>query len=107
MVSGKTKVINHDEPCCKRTLQIGVASATIAYNDGAKGLLEVFIKCRIEPGYSTTHDCNQYHKRRVSVMDKKTLKVSKKRRRTLLDIRKGWVDQNLEAEGLTYSVGKF
>ena len=64
-------------------------------------------KCRIEPGYSTTLDCAQYHKRRVSVMDKKTLKVSKKRRRTLRDIRKGWVDQNLEAEGLTYSVGKF
>ena len=40
-------------------------------------------------------------------MDKKTLKVTKKRRRTLRDIRKGWVDQNLEAEGLTYGAEKF
>ena len=92
---------------CKRTLQIGVASATIAYKDGTKGLLKVFIKCRIEPGYFTTLGCTHYDKRRVSAMDKKTLKVSKKRRRTLRDIRKGWVHQNLEAEGLTYGAGKF
>ena len=65
---------------CTRTLQIGVASATIAYNDGAKGLLKVFIKCRIEPSYFTTLGCTRYDKCCVSAMDKKTLKVSKKRR---------------------------
>ena len=93
------KRVPKDVFVCKRTLQIGVASATIAYNDGAKGLLKVVIKCRIEPGYFTTLGCTQCDKRRVSAMDKKTSKVSKKRRRTLRDIRKCWVDQNLEAEG--------
>ena len=101
------KRVPKDVFVCKRTLQLGVASATIAYNDGAKGLLNVFNNCRIEPGYFTTLGCIQYDKRRVSVMDKKTLKVNKKRRRTLRDIRKGWVDQHLETEGVTYGAGKF
>ena len=33
----------------KRTLQIGVASATMHFNDGARGLLNLFGKCSIEP----------------------------------------------------------
>ena len=103
------KRVPKDVFVCKRTLQIGVAPANIVYNDGAKGLLKVFIKCRIEVillGYFTTLGCTQYDKRRVSVMGKKNVKVSKKRRRTLRDIRKGWVDQNLKAEGLN-GAGKF
>ena len=32
---------------------MGVAAATIAY-DVAKGLLKVFSKCHIQPGYFTT-----------------------------------------------------
>ena len=69
------KTVPKDVFVCKRSLQIGVASATIAYNDGAKGLL-VFIKCRIKPGYFTTLGCcTQYDKRRVSAMDRKMLKV--------------------------------
>ena len=32
---------------CKRTLQTGVASATIAYNDDAKGLLKVPYRARL------------------------------------------------------------
>ena len=54
---------------CMRTLQNDVASATIAY-DVAKGLLKVFSKCRIQPGYFTTFGCTQYSKCHVSVMDK-------------------------------------
>ena len=39
----------------KKTLEIGVASATISYNEGGTGLLKVFDKCGFRPGYFTTH----------------------------------------------------
>ena len=91
----------------KKTLEIGVASATISYNEGGTGLLKLFDKCGFTPGYFTTHGYLECDKRRVSNMDNKMSVKGKKRRKTLRGIAKGWIDKNDEAEGVTYSAGNF
>ena len=55
----------------KHTLQIGVASATMHFNDGARGLLNLFGKCSIEPGHFTVMGFAKYDALRVARMNTK------------------------------------
>ena len=89
----------------KQTLQIGVASATMHLNDGARGLLNLFGKCSIEPGHFTVMGCAKYDALRVARMNTKGSTSSKKQRKRLRVQRKGWEDKNDTEK--SYNPGNF
>ena len=68
-LTGLWKKVPKDVFVFKKTLQIGVASATISYYEGGTGLLKVFDECGFTPGYFTTQGYLECDKRRVSNMD--------------------------------------
>ena len=89
------------------TLEVGVASAVISYNDGTKGLLPVYNKMGITPGYFILSGMHLSDTERVKEMDKKSSKIVINRRKKLRACRKGYIDQNTEKEGETYASGAF
>jgi hypothetical protein len=99
---------------CPKRVYIGndvfktaVASAVIAYNDGAQGLLPVFNKLGIEIGYFTKEGLRKSDIHRVKQSEKKSTSSVKQRRKKLLSIRKGHNDKNELEEGKTYACGAF
>ena len=87
----------------KQTLQM--ASATMHFNDGTRGLLNLFEKCSIEPGHFTVMGCAKYDALRVARMNTKGSTSSKKQRKRLRAQLKGWEDKN-DIEK-SYNTGNF
>ena len=75
-----------------------VASAVIAYNDGAQGLPPVFNMLGVDNGYFTKEGLRKSDIQPVKQSDKKSTKQVKHRQKKLLGIRKGLNDKN-EVEG--------
>ena len=73
----------------KQTSQIGVASATMHFNNGARGLLNLFGKCSIAPGHFTVVGFAKYDALRVARMNTKGSTSSKKQWKGLSAQRKG------------------
>jgi len=84
-----------------------VASAIISFNEGIQGLTKVFRSMNIEPGYYTIKRLQVADVSRVQEMNRKSTELEKNRRRKLRGIRKGFIDNNKEKEGVTYSSDAF
>ena len=91
----------------RTTLEIGVYSAIISYNDGFQGLKDVMKRCNLVPGHYAEIFFNKSDKVRVKLSTKKSSKPSKLRRQRLHLKRKGHQDKNLEKEGEIYAKGGF
>ena len=92
----------------KNVLESGVYSSVLTYNDGFISLGNVFRKLDIKPGKYFLEGSHSRDCLRVENMDKKSLNISKERRKKLRAIRKGFVDKDREDEGGdTYSSGFF
>ena len=65
------------------TLEIGVASAVLNFNDGSSRVLNVLNPLKIEPGKFTTEFCGKRDSERVTKMDLKSSDQTKPRRKQL------------------------
>lgn len=90
-----------------RTMQIGVASAVISFNDGALGLLPVFDKLKIRRGNCRMKYLQKRDILRVKIMNKKCSIKGKARRTKLRSIRKRYVVADEATEGELYAKGRF
>jgi len=92
----------------KDTLEMGVNSAILSFNEGTAGLKRVFEYLNMTRGVKTSSGSLKKDKRRLSNMKRKEKSPIKKRRVQLTGISKGWIDkeQELEAEK-SYASGSF
>ena len=91
----------------RATLEIGVASAVLNFNDGSSVVLNVLNSLKIEPGKFTTEFCGKRDSDRVTKMDLKSADQSKLQRKQLRAQRKGFIDTVEQKEGLVYGAGEF
>ena len=91
----------------KKTLNIAMASAVIAYNDGSNGILNVFYKLGLHPGYYTLLGCTNAGGTRVKQSNYKHSDSCKLQRKRLRAQRKGWQDNVKITEEKSYSPGGF
>ena len=89
------------------TLELGVSSAVISFNDGVTGILDIFKLINITPGVFTKEYCKQKDKERIFVMEQKSSDTVKHRRKQLRAQRKGFSDATEEKEGVVYGAGLF
>ena len=89
------------------TLEIGVASAVLKFNDGSSGVLNVLNSLKIEPGRFATEFCGKRDSERVTKMDLKSSDQTKLLGKQLRAQRKGFIDTAEQKEGLVYGAGKF
>ena len=87
------------------TLEMGVASAVLYFNEGTAGLKRVFRKLNLNDVTSTDNIAYTKDRKRVRDMNRKALEPVTKRRKQLRAISKGLLDEE-EAEK-SYSAGKF
>ena len=62
----------------RATLEIGVASDVLNFNDGSSGVLNVLNSLKIEPGKFNTEFCGKRDSERVTKMDLKSSGQTKK-----------------------------
>jgi len=72
----------------RSTLEIGVASAVIGFNDGAEGMLSIFDLLNISYGMFTEDFCTRKDSDRVTMMERKSSTDVKARRKRLRSVRK-------------------
>ena len=89
------------------TLELDVASAVIAFNDGLSGIIEVFNKLNIKPRTFCKKYCGFKDEKRITQMDIKSSDSVKQRRKKLRAHRKGFQDKCEENEGVSYEAGLF
>ena len=89
------------------TLELGVASAVIAFNDGLSGIIEVFNKLNIKPRTFCKKYCGFKDEKRITQMDRKSSDSVKQRRKLLRAHCKGCQDKCEENEGVSYEAGLF
>ena len=89
------------------TLELGVASAVIAFNDGLSGIIEVFNKLNIKPGTFCWKYCGFKDEKRVTQVGRKSNDLFKQRRKKLRAHCKGFQDKSVENEGVSYETGLF
>ena len=86
---------------------MGVCSAIINFIDGACGTLNVFRNVNMEPGYFTGMFCTKKDGKRIVAMNIKSSTKSKASRKKLRAIRKNYIDENKNKEGVFYEAGAF
>ena len=91
----------------KKIVEICTASAVTAFNDGCLSIADVLRKCGVSPGFHTMNAIMHCDMKRISVADKQSQTVTKKRRQRLRAIRKGLWDHEKEKEGPVYEPGAF
>ena len=67
----------------RKTVECGVASSVICFNDGVSGILNVFNSMNIIPGKFTTVFCTKRDTNRIDVMERKLSTNVKLRRKHL------------------------
>ena len=88
------------------TLELGVASAVITFNDGFSGILEVFNKLNIKPGIFCENYCGVKNEKQITQMQTK-LFHSAKQRHNKIRRAQGFQDKCEENEGISYEAGLF
>ena len=91
----------------RATLEIGVASAVLSFNDGSSGVLNVLNSLKTETGKFATEFCGKRDNERVKKMDLKSSDQTKLRRKQLRAQRKGFIETVELKEGLVYGAGEF
>ena len=90
----------------RRVLELGASSAVIEFNDGSCGIITVYGKLGLVAGKQTAVGCRRKDKLRIKHQTVKSTEKSKKRRKKLRSLRKGWTDREEEQEGgKSYSSG--
>ena len=89
------------------TLQMGVASAVISFNDEQIGILNVMENLSMNPGENGIRYCNERDNTRIKVMEKKPTPEVRHRKKQLLAQRKGFADIAEQNEGVVYGAGLF
>ena len=89
------------------TLELGVASAVIAFNDGLSGIIEVFNKLNIKPGTFCEKYCGFKGEKRIIQMNRKSSDSVMQRRKKLQVHCKRFPDKCEENEGVSYEAGLF
>ena len=103
--NGIWKLCLKDISVGRKTLEIGVASAVISFNDGISGVLSVFKKLNIPYGTYTTKFCKGRNDDHIVVLEKKSSDKVKSRRKKLHAKKTGFIDANEEKEGTAYGAG--
>ena len=83
----------------RETLVHSVSSAVVEFNEGQKGLLDVFRKLGFAPGNLMTDYVNASDAARMQQMDNKCTDEYIDSCIRLRGIRRGWADKNREAKG--------
>ena len=73
------------------------------FDDGARGLLNLFGKFSIEPGHFTVMGCEKYDALRIARMNTKGSTSTKKQRKRLRTQHKGWEDKNDTEKSYKYA----
>ena len=90
----------------RNVLELGVSSAVIEFNDGSCGIIDVYEKLGLVAGRKTAEGCKKKDKLRIEQQSVKSSEKSKKRRKKLRSLRKGYADKEEELEGgKSYSSG--
>ena len=85
---------------------MAVSSAVISFNSGKRGLFNVFKGCNLEISSFTELFCHLDDSSKVRQQNIKTSVASKKRRKTLRSIAKGYLDKESD-QAPSYSTGAF
>lgn len=88
------------------TLEIGVASAVISFNDGTTGMQEVLKNLGLEPGCNFEEFCYNADRKRQNIANLQSSNKTKLRRKKLRAIKKGFLDKEAEEKD-SYSAGNF
>ena len=90
-----------------KIFNIGVASAIMSFNSGAKELCKVMEKLGMTPGPFTQVFCQLKDRNRIDNMNRKSSVEGKKCRKRHKAIRKGFQDTHEANEGDVYGAGEF
>lgn len=90
-----------------KTLEMGVASAVISFNDGGIGLFPLFDKLNIPRGQYRMSYLVKKDADRTKLMDQKWSDMGKRRRSKLRSIRKKFTVESEGKEGEVYGKGRF
>jgi len=91
----------------REIVEIATAAAVLQFNDGGYGVVNVMKSLNMEVGYFARRGIYSLMNKRVYFSDKKTEMVTKKRRKKLRSMKKGFEDKDLEQEGEKYITGGF
>ena len=94
--------------CSNKIIKIGVCSAIIAFKDGFYGLEKVFHELHFLPGYFFGSGALKSYNKRVVNSSRKASDATKKARKHLRAVRKGYLHMAAEKEGgKSYKSGAF
>ena len=90
------------------TIEIGVCSTLINFNEGVQGIKVVAINMGLKIGHLTVNAMVLKERQRVPFSSKKQSEKGQQRRTMLRGVAKGWIDKEKEEEGGdSYSSGAF
>ena len=89
------------------TVEVASDLAVIVFNDGEESIGRVFNHMNIDPGFFFNRGCKDSCDRRLYFADYSSSEKAKKRRRTIRNKKKGYIEQLQEKEGPTYKTGAF
>ena len=91
----------------RSTLEMGVASAVISFNDGQSGILKVMENLSMNPSENCIRYCNERDNTRIKEMEKKSTPEVIHRKEQLRAQRKRFADIAEQNEGVIYGAGLF
>ena len=91
----------------RKTLEIGISSAVIEFNEGKAGIEDVMKRARLPIGKLQSAQNKKALKKHTVLRARKSTSPVKNRRKTLRAIHKNWGDKNKEQEGKVYQAGGF
>ena len=91
----------------RKTLEIGVYSAILEFNEGKSGIERVMELVGLESGSQQATQNLYAQKQHLCTTSRKSVEPARKRRKTLRAERKNWSHKNKEKEGNIYEAGSF
>ena len=91
----------------RSTLEMGVASAVISFNDVQKGVLKAIENLSMNPSENCIRYCNERDNTRIKEMEKKSTPEVIHRKEQLRAQRKRFADIAEQNEGVIYGAGLF
>ena len=91
----------------RSTLEMGVASALISFNDGQSGILKVMENLTMNPSENFIRYCNERNNTRIKEMEKKSTPDVRHRRKQLRPQPTGFANIAEQIEGVVYGAGLF
>ena len=91
----------------RSTLEMGIASAVIRFNDGQSCILKVMENLSMNPGENCIRYCNERDNTRIKEMEKKSTPEVRHRRKHFRAQRKGFADIAEQNKGVVYGARLF